>query len=227
MELIRKVALGVVLVATAGCGSPVSDLAQAVWGARGGEEEAEPAPALRPDRAAIEAADLAAIVIAGEQYGVTAIAGAIQLREDRVIFNSSENRSVMLDGGLIYTTRGFGENLQAVETAADDPLVTKASPADWPDELTRTYLFSGYGPQFAPLIATCRISVGSDVAQIDVVEATRNAVTITERCTAENGSAFTNQHFVDPADGEVWRTLQWTGPKQGFILVDVIEPFTG
>ncbi|MEM8536490.1 MAG: YjbF family lipoprotein [Pseudomonadota bacterium] len=225
MELIRVTICALVLAALSACGSPIGDIAQVVWDNRNAEEDA-PAPPPRVNRAAIEQADLAAIVVTGERFGLTAIAAAVQKREDRIVYNSNENRGVTLQGGLVYTTLGFGANLQAVLVAPGDPLVEKLPPDAWPDRVSRTYLVSGRGPVFDRIDATCTIRRG-DEAVIDVVRANRNAVALTEVCTTDAGERFVNQHFIDPSDGEMWRSLQWTGPMQGYVLVDVVEPFTG
>jgi len=180
----------------------------------------------RVNRAAIEEADLAAIVVTGEKYGISVVAAAIQMRDGRIVYNANDNRGVTLQGGLVYTTLGFGENLQAVEVAADDPLVTRPKPEDWPARVTRTLRIAGTGPAYTALAVTCDIRRG--VAEtLDIVQARRETVAMTEICETENGERFANQHFVDPVSGEVWRSLQWTGPDQGYILVDVVEPFTG
>lgn len=224
--MIRSLLWVLCLGALAGCGTPAGDVMGALWGARN-TENAAGRTAPKPDRAAIAEADLAAIVATGQLYGITAVAVAQQMRAGRIIYRSVENRSVTLNGGLVFTSRGFGTNLQAVETAADDPLVTAMRPADWPDQLTRTYRFSARGPEFAALTARCEITRGQTVSEITVVEVARQTLPVTARCITADGQVFINRHFIDPDSGTLWRSLQWTGPDQGYLLIDVIAPFSG
>ena len=49
---------------------------------------------------------------------------------------------------------------------------------------------------------------------------------IAEYCDGPAGS-FENLHFADAAPGFVWRSTQWTGPKQGAVDVEIVLPYTG
>ena len=178
----------------------------------------------RVNRAAIEQADLAAVLVLSPTIGLGTVGVAIQMRDGRIIYNSNENRGVTLEGGLIYATLGLGTNLQAVTTQSNDPLVTEARAGEWPAEVTRTYYIAQRGTEFAQITATCRNQVGRSLA-IDVAEATRQVVEVVEICTTEAGEDFNNVHYLDADTGRIWRTSQWTGPEQTNIQVDVIEQF--
>ncbi len=176
------------------------------------------------NRAAIEQADLAAVLMLSPGTGIAAVGIAIQMRDGRIIYNANDNRGVTLDGGLIYATLGFGTNLQAVTTQSNDPLVTEAKAGDWPAEVTRTYHVSQRGTVFAQFTAVCRNQVGRQLV-IDVVDANRRVVEVLETCATQEGDTFNNIHYLDAATGRVWRTNQWTGPVQGNMQVDVIDQF--
>ncbi len=176
------------------------------------------------NRAAIEQADLAAVLMISPEAGIATVGIAIQMRDNRIIYNSNENRGVTLDGGLIYATLGLGTNLQAVTTQPNDPLVTEAKAGAWPSEVTRTYHLAQRGTQFAQITTTCRNQVSRQL-QIDVVGANRRVTEVVETCKTAGGEAFNNVHYLDAATGRIWRTSQWTGPVQGNIQVDVIDQF--
>ena len=178
----------------------------------------------RVNRAAIEQADLAAVLMISPKIGLGTVGIAIQLRDGRVIYNSNENRGVTLDGGLIYATLGLGTNLQAVTTQPNDPLVTEARAGAWPAEVIRTYHVPQRGTAFAQITTTCRNQVGRTLT-IDVADANRRVTEVVESCTTDAGESFNNLHYLDARTGRVWRTSQWTGPVQGNIQVDVIDQF--
>ncbi|MEL7178587.1 MAG: YjbF family lipoprotein [Pseudomonadota bacterium] len=178
----------------------------------------------RVNRAAIEQADLAAVLMLSPTVGLGTVGIAIQLRDGRINYSSNENRGVTLEGGLIYATLGLGTNLQAVTTQSNDPLVTEARAGNWPAEVTRTYHLSQRGTDYQQITMTCRNQVGRS-AVIDVVEANRSTVEVVETCTTDTGETVNNIHYLDAGTGRMWRTSQWTGPVQGNIQVDVIDQF--
>ncbi|MEJ8561276.1 YjbF family lipoprotein [Yoonia sp. GPGPB17] len=176
------------------------------------------------NRAAIEQADLAAVLMLSPTVGVATVGIAIQMREGRINYSSNENRGVTLEGGLVYATLGLGTNLQAVTAQDNDPLVTEARAGSWPAEVTRTYHLSRRGTAFEQVTMTCGNQVGRNLV-IDVASANRNVVEVIETCKTDAGDTVNNIHYLDAGTGRIWRTSQWTGPVQGNIQVDVIDQF--
>ncbi|PJI84930.1 group 4 capsule polysaccharide lipoprotein GfcB/YjbF [Yoonia maricola] len=176
------------------------------------------------NRAAIEQADLAAIMMISPTIGVATVGIAIQMRDGRINYSANDNRGVTLNGGLIYGTLGLGTNLQAVTTQSNDPLVTEARARSWPAEVTRTYHLSQRGTAFTKITMTCRNQVGRELV-IDVVGVNRSVVEVVESCTTDTGDSVNNIHYLDAGSGRIWRTSQWTGPVQTNIQVDVIDQF--
>ena len=178
----------------------------------------------RVNRAAIEQADLAAVLMLSPQVGIGTVGVAIQMRDARIVYSSNDNRGVTLDGGLIYGTLGLGTNLQAVTTQDDDPLVNETTAQEWPAQVKRTYHLSGRGTSFEQITATCSHQIGRELT-IEVVDVNRQVTEVVEICETEDGAAFNNVHYLDAKSSRVWRTSQWTGPDQENIQVDVIEQF--
>jgi len=218
--LIKVVFSAGVLIALSGCGASLGQMRDAILNPN--PEVAMTIPQV--NRAAIEQADLAAVLMLSPSVGLGAVGIAIQMRDGRIIYNANENRMVTLDGGLIYATRGLGTNLQAVTTQSDDPLVTEAKAGTWPSQVTRTYFLTQRGTSFAQVTATCQNQVGRSL-DIDVAGAKRAVVEVVESCETDTAESFHNVHYLDAGNGRIWRTSQWTGPVQGNIQVDVIEPF--
>ena len=178
----------------------------------------------RVNRKAIEDADLAAVLMLSPTIGIGTVGIAVQMRDGRIIYNSNENRSVTLEGGLIYATLGLGTNLQAVTTQANDPLITEARAGHWPAEVTRTYLLSGRGTEPEQIVTTCTNQT-SERANVEIASATRDVVAVVETCQTDTGIDFNNIHYLDAGSGRLWRSIQWTGPVQGNLQIDVIEQF--
>jgi hypothetical protein len=221
LGLIKYITGATVALALSGCGAlSIGDAAKAIF-------NPDPEPELtipNVNRAAIEEADLAAVLVISPEAKIATPAAAIQMRDNLLIYNASDNRGVTMHGGLIYATLGFGTNLQAVLTEQDDPLVNNTVASDWPEQVQRTYQLSGRGITFDEIVTTCTSRMGQST-QIDVVGVMRRVVEMVEICETAQGAAFNNIHYIDTGSGQVWRTSQWTGPIQQNVQVDVIEQF--
>lgn len=220
LELIKRVLALVALAVLAACGTPFSTVADAIMNPA--EDEAFVVP--RVNRAAIEQADLAALMIQNPALRAATVGVAVQKRGPLIIYSANDNRGVTMNGGLVYATLGFGTNLQAVITGPGDPLVEDLAPQDWPPQVTRTYQIAQRGTEPRELSLTCTARIGATTT-LDVIEVPRRVTEITELCTAPDMPDVINVHFVDSVTGRVWRSSQWTGPVQGNIQVDIIDQF--
>jgi len=218
--LIRVVFATSLAVALSGCLETLVQVRDAVLNPDPEVEMTVP----RVNRKAIEDADLAAVLMLSPTIGIGTVGIAVQMRDGRIIYNSNENRSVTLEGGLIYSTLGLGTNLQAVTSQNNDPLITEARAGQWPAKVTRTYHFSGRGTAFDKIVTTCTNQT-STRADVEIASATRDVVAVVETCQADAGIGFNNIHYLDAGTGRLWRSIQWTGPVQGNIQIDVIEQF--
>lgn len=220
LELVmRRIIAAAVILGLTGC-AQVNAVTQAIL-----DPDATPEMNIPTvNRAAIEQADLAAVLVLSPSTGIVDVAAAIQARDDLILYSSNENRGVSMNGGLISASLGFGTNLQAVTAGPDDPLATNAIPSAWPNRTSRTYFLSQRGPDYQEISTSCSVVVGS-ASVIEVVGVSRQTIEIAENCATTEGNTFQNMHYVDPQSGKVWRTLQWTGPVQGSLQLDVIEQF--
>lgn len=220
LELIKPILMLTAACGLSGCGASLGDMTQAVLNPAPEPQMVVPGV----NRAAIEDADLAAVMMLNPDTKIATVGIAIQMREGRINYSSNENRGVTLNGGLIYATLGLGTNLQAVMTAPDDPLVQETHPDEWPAQVSRTLFVPQRGSAAEQIETTCTVRVGS-TADIEVVGLKRSVVEVVEDCTSNDGTGFANVHALDARTGRVWRTSQWTGPTQGNIQVDVIDQF--
>jgi hypothetical protein len=220
LELVKSCLCLAAFLTLSACGSPLGLIAQAALD----REDATGPDAPVVNREAIKQADLAVIIVKAPAVGITTVTVAIQKRDDLIIYSSNDNRGVVMHGGLVYATLGFGTNLQAVITQQDDPLVANLRPAAWPETAARRYQIAQRGVDFAEITANCSVQVGP-AQVIDVSGLDRNVAQIKETCQTNSDLEFENVHFVDTLTGQVWRSVQWTGPMQGTLQIDIVEQF--
>lgn len=220
----RPVALLLTAALVAGCSSNgtspvVGALRDAVFG--GGREAPPPPPSAQ---AAAEALpdEVAAIRIEVPAVGLTEVAIAISKAEDRVTYLGTNNRTLVLRGGLVSSTHGFGYDLAPVAVVAGDPIVRPRPLAEWPDRITRQYQTVGTGPVGVVTSVSCTYS-SLGAQQVDLPAAPDGLVRMQEACEGD-GQRFRNLYDVDPATGRIWQSGQWTGPLQGAMEIQVLEP---
>lgn len=216
----KPLLIGGVALVLAGCVGNLGEMTQSLINPAPEPEMAIP----RVNRAAIEAADLAAVLMLSPEAKIATVGVAIQMREGRINYSSNENRGVTLDGGLLYATLGLGTNLLAVEAGGNDPLVSEARAEDWPAQVERTYYLPQRGLAPEVMTASCRVIIGEGSRE-EIVGVTRTVTQVVEDCTNDDGTRFANVHALDARTGRVWRTSQWTGPDQGNVQIDVIDQF--
>lgn len=213
----------------AGCSSGgKSPVAQAVLDRfmPGRKEQAAPAaPQPQITRAAVEASGQAMIRTRLVNESTRPILAGATQNGPYVTYMSRLGQSLTLRGSLITASRGLGYDLLSVTTTDADPAVRARPIAQWPAEVRRTYRFPGRGPGGVTRTVACTYAAG-EPREIEIVEVVHRGIQMEERC-AGDGVAFTNYHFADAQTGFVWRSIQWLGPEQGAIDLEIIEPFTG
>ena len=174
-------------------------------------------------RAAVEASGAAMIRARLLSDDGRTILAAASENGGYVTYASRIQQTLTLRGSLVTASRGLGHDLLSVRTFAGDPVVTPTPLADWPDSVLRTYIFPDTGPGGREVGVICRYEV-REAREIEIVEVTHRGTQVAEFCTGD--AEFQNLHFVGSETGRVWRSLQWLGPEQGTIDIEIIEPFT-
>ena len=146
---------------------------------------------------------------------------ALRKSEMQVTYVLRSERRMILHGGLIQSTEGFGDNLEPISVNAADPVAFPRPLARWPQIIERNYTVSERGPGETSKV-TCRFEKGQ-TDNIDIVGKTVLVQEVTETCTGD-GQAFVNRHDVDTKTGLIWRSAQWTGDNQGVLVYEVLEP---
>jgi Group 4 capsule polysaccharide lipoprotein gfcB, YjbF len=221
-------ALLAALLALAGCSNcdvnpiVVAAVDEILPGQRGAPA---PAPATPLTRAALTRADVAAIRVRllGDQAPTLLFAASDN--GGYVTYSSALRQNFTLRGSWITATRGVGWDLLSALSSRPDPLVTPIPPGSWPREVQRSYEFAAFAPQGRIDSFTCTFEFGA-VEEIVIVEQRHRGVVVSETCTGESGS-FENLHLADVETGFVWRSLQWLGPQQGLVELQMVVPYTG
>ena len=142
-----------------------------------------------------------------------------------VTYASSLRQTLTLRGSQITASRGLGYDLLSAKSSQPDPLSRPIPPGRWPEQVVRSYEFPADSAQGRVETFTCRFEVGA-ARDVVILEQGHRVVEISEYCDGATGS-FENLHLSDVSTGAVWRSLQWLGPQQGLIDLEIVLPYTG
>lgn len=228
----RRILAGVALLTLAACGSGEKDpivqaaLAEAggLWGKTKPAEKMERPPEV-VTRADIVRADTAAIEARLASDKTPTLMYAASANRGYVSYFSPLRQSVTLHGrAQISGTRGLGTDLLSAWSSSPDPLVAPIPPGRWPGRVQRVYELPGEGPQGQVVTYECTFEPGLP-AEMTILQIRYQGVQISETCVGPSGQ-FENLHFVD-ASGNIWRSLQWVGPKMELLDLQILEAYTG
>ena len=142
-----------------------------------------------------------------------------------ITYASALRQTLTLRGALVTGSRGLGWDLLSATSSQPDPLVRPIPPAQWPSQVSRSYEFPADGPQGRIETFTCTYEAG-EVREITILEDRHRGIEMSETCTGPTGT-FENLHLVETGSGTVWRSLQWLGPQQGLVDIEIVLPYTG
>lgn len=191
-------------------------------GAIFGEDEQAPKPPVFT-RAQLNDVPFATIAVKDEE-GNRSYVVPLADNGGYLMYQDAGRRGITMRGGLITATQGFSYNMSAVRHAVEDPIVTPKPVAEWPSRVFRNYQFSlRGGAKDFEITASCRFDVGPR-ERIEIVELFFNTVRITETCS-NTVRTFANTYWADPANGFIWRSEQWIGPRQDPMNIEIIRPY--
>lgn len=142
-----------------------------------------------------------------------------------VTYASGLRQTITMRGSQVTASRGLGWDLLSATSSQPDPLTHAIPPGQWPSQVRRSYEFPATVPQGQILTFDCRFEFG-EVTDIEILQQHHRGVQVTETCSGPTGS-FENLHFADVSTGFVWRTIQWLGPRQGLVDIEIVLPYTG
>jgi hypothetical protein len=225
----RQIAALAAILAIAACSNegvnPVFDAAVDELNPFGTEQTAEAPRGASVTRAAVNRADVAMIRAQLEGDASPTYLSATSRNGPYVTYVSSLRQSLTLVGSQVTGSRGLGFDLLSATSSQPDPLARPIPPGSWPAGVTRSYEFPANGPQGRIETYACRFERGA-VREITILDERHSGLEISEYCEGPSGS-FENLHLADVSSGRVWRSLQWTGPRQGLVDIEIVLPYTG
>lgn len=191
----------------------------------GGDAPASPGQQRRITRESVTRADVATIRARLVEEERPTYLLAASNNGGYITYASALRQTITLAGTQITATRGLGFDLLSATSSASDPLRRPVPVTNWPAEVTRSFEFPANGPRGRIATYSCRFERG-EPREIVILEQRHRGIEMTEICTGPDGS-FENLHLADAATGQVWRSLQWTGPRQGLLDLEIVLPYTG
>src|SRR5690625_4824464 len=137
-----------------------------------------------------------------------------------LVYQDTARRGIVMHGGLITATHGFGYDLDAVLHRQDDPIAVPTPLSNWPASLTRNYSFMLRGQIPYEIAVTCALERG-DRESVEIAELHFDVVQVVETC-ANPKRRFTNTYWVDPAAGFIWKSVQWIGPRIPSMTIEIV-----
>jgi hypothetical protein len=142
-----------------------------------------------------------------------------------ITYASGLRQLIIMRNSQVTGTRGLGYDLLSAKSSSPDPLATPMPLAQWPAHVQRSYEFPANAPRGRIETFDCRFERGA-VKDMVILDQPHRGVEVSEYCDGPTGS-FEQLHFADAATGYVWRSLSWTGLKQGLVDIEVVLPYTG
>lgn len=183
----------------------------------------EPEPVPEVTRAQLNEVPFATIGVSfgqGRSYIVP-----IADNEGYLDYRDNAGRSIRMHDGLVVATEGAGADLNAIRFAQDDPIANRSPLDEWPESVFREYQYKWrHGSQYGVTLACKYQRLAAET--IEIVEIDFDVVRVVETCTNQKRQVV-NTYWVEPADGFIWRSEQWLGPRIGSVEVDIIRPYGG
>lgn len=185
-----------------------------------------PAPEATPlTRAQLDQIPFATIAVSADD-APPAFVAAVADNGGNIVYQDQTRRSLVLRGGLLVASQGLGYNLSAVKhQPGADPIAEPRPLAAWPDLITRNYQFALLGTDDYQITVRCRYQPIAR-ERIEIVELDFNLMRVEETC-ANGARRFTNLYWVDEANGFIWKSEQWLGPRLPPMQLEVIRPYAG
>ncbi|MDO5620436.1 MAG: YjbF family lipoprotein [Paracoccus sp. (in: a-proteobacteria)] len=186
----------------------------------GGSAAAPATPARSPDQiaaAALQANPGPLILATVESAGNMQAMALIGENGSRRTFATTNQQALVLDQGVLTSTKGLGHDLNATDAQASTALI-RARRAGQANRVN--YYLTGEGVERA-LPVSCTITSG-EMQAFDFAGRIWSARQMAEHCQG-HGADFTNNYLV-AGDGSIVLSRQWIGPAMGYVTIQTIRP---
>lgn len=180
------------------------------------------APAPRPDRASLEATG-AAVIAVSANGGDPAYVAALADNDGALTYQDAGGRALVLRGGAVVRTFGYGNDLTGLRTGRSDPVSRPRPLADWPGGVDREYRYRVRNGADYSIVLSCAYTRGPR-SRIEILQRLHTVVEIEERCTNRR-RVVVSRYWVEPESGRIWRSEQWLGPDLPVLTVETVLPY--
>lgn len=216
-----------VLVALAGCGSDTQQtetgrqasaelkhMFSALFGKKGTAAPVDPETIAREGLAVNKGPMILASL---ESHGFTQILGMTGENGTMRTYFTPDNQAVILRGGMLAGTRGFGFDITSAETEALGALV-RGRRAGSATLVLRT--LDGLGIE-RPLPLQCSTRAGASTSY-PFAGITWSGTQMVAHCEGQGYSI--DDTFIVASSGTIVASRQWVGPQVGYLTVQVLRP---
>lgn len=185
-------------------------------------EDETPVEVTNPTRALLNQIPFATLAV-GEVDGAVGFVIAVSDSGGYVVYQDVERNGVVQHGALVTATNGLPFNLSSTRFGTGDPIANPRPLAEWPATTDRRYRFRLQAAENFEIAVRC--VYGAAVPEVvEIYEIPFDLVRVPERC-ANATRSFENVYWVDPANGAIWQSNQWIGPRQIPFRISVVRPY--
>lgn len=190
----------------------------------GGDEPAAAVPAREMTRAELNQIPFATIALTIDG-NPRAFVVPVADNAGYLVYQDPARRGVVMRGGLITATHGFGYDMDAVAHRRNDPVAEPTPLPEWPATVERSYAFSIRGIKQYEIGVACTYERGVREF-VEIVELRFEVVRMVETCRNPQRT-FVNTYWVAPESGFIWKSEQWIGPRLSPVTLEIIRPYGG
>lgn len=168
-------------------------------------------PAATLTRAQIANQTLPLLRVRLPETDTVAVLALAAVNDGKETWVASNPVSVILDGPVLFGTRGLGPDLMTAETRSLRGMLAAGRSGTYSRTLRR---YDGSGALVAyPYNCSLSQDGGQTVIVLERSHTTRRA---TERCSGSDGESFQNVYWTG-SDGFLWKSVQWISPQMGYM----------
>lgn len=140
---------------------------------------------------------------------------------DDLLYTYGYTISLVIREGRVVRTQGLGRDMMGSEWQGED-IIRTAMTSRTKASGTRTFISSDFG--IGPRTAHCTAEVVGDEA-VNILEKPISARHVREECDVpELEWHFTNDFWIGPSNGQVWRSVQHIHPKVSPLTIETFRP---
>ncbi|MFV0245550.1 MAG: YjbF family lipoprotein [Qingshengfaniella sp.] len=146
--------------------------------------------------------------------GTVATLALVAVNDGKETWEAPNQVSVILDGPVLFGTRGLGPDLMTAETAVPKDMLLVGEAGGY----SRSFRHFDGKSQLVPVRYDC-VLVQDGPETIEVLERPHHTRRATETCRGPDGFGIENRFWIG-RDGILWQSRQWIGPAAGYVTTE-------